>query len=174
MKRCIIDTNVMVTANKALSYQDNDDVYSYPQLITNCINALLDITKKDIYVVFDVDNEIFNEYKRYLRFEGQPGVGDMFFKWMHDHRYRYPDTEVKLHKTDSGYEEFPVEMEAADIDPGDKKFFAVSNAHASKPDVLEAVDTKWWNWVEAAKRCGITIQFMDEQYMRDHNPIAKD
>ena len=168
MKRCVIDTNVMVTANKAVKSND-DELLKYPHLIIKCINVLQWISKKGVYVVLDVDNEIFDEYKRHLSFSGQPGVGDKFFKWLHDNRYRYPDTEVKLHKMNGGYKEFPQKMEAVSVDISDKKFFAVSNAHRSKPSIFEAVDTRWWNWADAAKQCGIDIIFLDELYMIEHN-----
>ena len=168
--RCVIDTNVMITANKAVKiYGDDDDIKNYPDLIINCIKRLQKITKNHTYVVFDEDEEIFNEYSNYLDFSGQPGVGDKFFKWFHDNRYKYADTKVKLHKTDTGYIEFPIEMEVSNVDPSDKKFFAVSNGHPHKPNILQAVDAKWWNWFEAAKKCGIHIDFIDKQYMLDHN-----
>ena len=170
-KRCVIDTNVMITANKAVRGYDDDDLINYPNLIKNCIMRLQMIIKTHTYVVFDEGNEIFGEYHRHLKFSGQPGAGDKFFKWMHDNRYRNPDTEVKLHKTDTGYREFPEEMKACGVDPSDKKFIAVSNAHPQKPNILQATDTKWWSWYEVAGKCGIHIDFIDEQYMLSHNQI---
>ena len=173
MKRCVIDTNVMVTANKAVQGTDDELIRKHPNLIIRCINALHRITKKGIFVVFDEGNEIFDEYKRHLNFSGQPGVGDKFFKWMHNNRYKYLDTEVRLHRTDNGYKEFPQGMESANVDPSDKKFFAVSNAHPSKPDIYEAVDSKWWSWAATAKSCGINIIFLDELYMIEHEGKSK-
>ena len=170
MKRCVIDTNVLIAANKAVQYQADDDVSKYPALIGNSVSTLYNIKKKGVYVVLDMDDEIFNEYSHYLSFSGQPGVGDIFFKWLSDHRWSFPDSErVKIHKSENGYKEFPHEMKQMNIDPDDKKFFAVSNAHPSKPKIFEATDSKWWKWKDAAKKCGIIIEFMDEKYMRDHN-----
>lgn len=174
MKRCVIDTNVMVTANKAVRCFD-DDIDNYPMLIINCIELLHRIKQKGIYVVLDEDEEIFIEYKNYLNFSGQPGVGDSFFKWLNDRRWGFPESErIKLHKTEEGYKEFPMDMELVNVDPSDKKFFAASNAHPCKPDIYEAVDAKWWNWRDAALKSGIHIRFMDEQYMRDHNKTNKE
>ena len=169
MKRCVIDTNVLVTANKAVVCQDDDDVRNHPELIIGCIETLQSIRSKKMYVVLDVDDEIFGEYKRYMSFAGQPGVGDIFFKWIHDNRHKNPDTQIKLHKTETGYQEFPSAMESIGVDLSDKKFFSVSYAHRSKPPIYEAVDTKWWNWAEPAKQCGINIVFIDENYMRAHS-----
>ena len=148
----------------------NDDISNYPMLVIKCIETLLRIKQKDIYVVFDTDEEVFNEYKNYMNFSGQPGVGDIFFKWLHDNRWSFPDTErVKLHKTKKGYVEFPDKMEQINIDPNDMKFFALSYAHKITPVILEASDSKWWLWRGVAMECGIKIIFMDEQYMRDKN-----
>ena len=171
MKRCVIDTNVMVTANKIVSAIDDDIVVRYPALVECCIKTLISISEKQVYVVLDEDDEIFNEYKVLLHFSGQPGVGDAFFKWLHDNRWSFPASErIKLHKTNDSYTEFPIEMEVENVDVSDKMFFAISNAHPAKPAILEAADTKWWKWKEAAVKCGISIVFMDEDYMRDHNP----
>ena len=172
MKRCVIDTNVLITANKVLSCPSDGDVSLYPDLLEKCVKILLQIKKKRTYVVLDTDDEIYGEYKKYLNFSGQPGVGDIFFKWLNDNRYSFPDTErISLHKEDHGYLEFPPEMYDVNVDPSDMIFFAVSNAHKYKPVILEATDAKWWNWKDAAKKFGIHIMFIDEQYMRDHNPI---
>jgi len=169
MKRCVIDTNVLVTANKALFCDVNDDVLKYPKLLENCVSILQEIIKKHIFVVLDTDDEIIEEYKPYLDFSGQPGVGDMFFKWLHDNRYSFPDSErICLHKTADGYIEFPVELREMNVDPSDMKFFAVSYAHPSKPVILEATDAKWWHWTEVAMKCGIHVKFIDEEYIRDH------
>jgi len=169
MKSQIIDTNVLITANKAVKCEPDDDILNYPKLIETCIISLLAVkNSKNSFVTLDIDDEIFTEYKKHLNFSGQPGVGDFFFKWLHDHRWGFPSTErIALHKTEDGYEEFPLLMKPLAIDRSDMKFFAVSNGHPDKPPILEATDSKWWHWADTAKKCGITIKFMDEQYMHD-------
>jgi len=170
VERCVIDTNVLVTANKALSCEANDDVANYPKLLEKCVKILHEIIEKQTFVVLDADDEIISEYKPYLSFSGQPGVGDVFFKWLHDNRHSFPESErVSIHKTTDGYLEFPIDLYSENVDPDDMKFFAVSNAHQYKPIILEATDAKWWKWATAAKRCGILIKFIDKQYMIDHN-----
>jgi len=161
----------MITANKAVNCTADDTVSLYPSLVASCIELLQRVQKKGTYIVLDEDFEIFNEYKDHLSFSGQPGVGDIFFKWLFDNCWGFPPSErIKLHKTENGYVEFPRGMEDVDVDLDDMKFFAVSNAHPSKPDIYEATDSKWWNWRYAAMQCGIRVQFLDEQYMRDKNP----
>ena len=170
MIRCIIDTNVVASANKAIITNPSDDIYKYPELLKNCIELIYEIMNKGIYVVLDQDNEIINEYNRIKTDNDYPGVGNEFIKWLYINQWRFPDSErVKLHKTEDSYKEFPQEMDEIDVDPDDKKFFAVSYMHPSKPDIFQAVDTAWWKWVDAASKCGITIRFLDEQYMIDHN-----
>jgi hypothetical protein len=171
MTCCLIDTNVLITANKAL-IPDEVSV-AYPQMVLACIKTLKRITKEKTFVVLDSGGEIFNEYKEHLSFSGQPGLGDKFFKWLHDNRWRFPESaRVELHKEGEDFVEFPEGMRNINVDQSDKKFFAVSNGHAAmrKPPIYEASDALWWRWKEAAHQCGIQIVFMDEQYMRDKNP----
>ena len=172
MERYIIDTNVLITANRALGYQATDEAPNYPNMIKNSIDHLLRIKENGCYVVLDFDDEIFGEYRKYMNLSGQNAVGDAFFEWLNDTRWSYPSSErIKLHKIENGYKEFPQDMELVSVDPSDKKFFAVSNAHHCKPPILEATDSKWWGWKDAANRCGIRIIFMDEKYMKDHSSV---
>jgi hypothetical protein len=163
----------MVTANKAVCYDEGDIIENYPNLVIKSIELLQSIIKQKTYVVLDAGGEIFLEYQGYLNFSGQPGVGDVFFKWLHTKRWEFPPSElIDITKTENGYEEFPYEMEHINVDPSDKKYFAVSNAHPTKPDIVEAADSKWWSWRDAALICGINIHFLDEQYMCDLNMEA--
>ena len=51
-----------------------------------------------------------------------------------------------------------------DFDLSDRKFIALANMHVEKPPIVEGTDGKWWGYVEAFGRYGITIQFLDEEY----------
>ena len=169
--RQVIDTNVLITANKVVNGHPDDDVFAYPELLKNCVEVLHAITlsNSESYVVLDANGEIFDEYKRYMNFSGQPGVGNSFFKWLHDNRSSFPDSErITLNKTDNGYAELPQQLLELGVDKDDMKFFAVSYAHSAKPVILQATDSKWLNWVETAMECGIEIVFLDEEYIRDH------
>ena len=172
--RQVIDTNVLISANKAAignPSDPNDDVFAYPELLRNCVEVLLAITlsNNESYVVLDANGEIFDEYKRYMSFSGHPGVGNSFFKWLHDNRGSFPNSErVALNKTDNGYVELPEELLELGIDKDDMKFFAVSYAHSENPVIIQATDSKWLNWVDTAMECGIEIVFLDEKYISDH------
>jgi hypothetical protein len=173
MKRYVIDTNVLLCANKAVHADEIST--TYPELIIGCIDKLLSIKSGSDVVVLDSLGEIYSEYLNQHRIEtlslaGQPGVGDAFLKWLHDYQGYFPDEDrVELHKTDNGYEEFPIELMSQNIDPSDRKFFAVSNGHPLKPPIIEASDSKWWLWADACSQYGIHIEFVNERYMREMN-----
>ena len=169
-RRQIIDTNVIVTANRQVNI-DYDEMHLYPELIIECITTLRAIMDARAYVVMDNNDEIYAEYLRNLNLGGQKEAGNIFFKWLHDTRYSFPESErVAIEKTpESSYKEFPVGMTELNVDPSDRKFFAVANAHPEHPAIFEATDSKWWNWRETANKCGITIEFLSERYMTDHN-----
>ena len=52
------------------------------------------------------------------------------------------------------------------FDPDDRKFIAVALAHSEKPPILQAVDSAWWNYRDALRQNGITIDFICEDDIR--------
>ncbi len=149
----VIDTNVPVVAN------GGGDVD--PQCVRACVKALLDLTEHG-HVVVDAGLEIISEYRQNVRAEGQPGVGDAFFKWLWDHLWmKEVCTQVSIAKhPDRGYQEFPEHDGLAAFDPSDRKFLAVAAAHPEHPPILQAVDSKWWGYREAFAECGIAVHFL--------------
>ncbi len=116
----------------------------------------------------DSGNEIYEEYGHKLSFRGQPGVGDKFFRWVHDHRFALPeDHRVSITKNENSYDEFPSHPDLQNFDLSDRKFIAVSNAHPEKPPILQATDSKWWGWKDALAEEGIEVIFLCEDYIRD-------
>jgi hypothetical protein len=98
---------------------------------------------------------------------GQPGVGDRFMKWVHDHRWQFsPENRVDITKNDDTYDEFPIHKEIANFDPSDRKFVAVANAHSAHPPILQATDCKWWGWKDALFEVGITVIFLCPYYIK--------
>ncbi len=157
----IIDTNVGVQANKAL------DVDSLSEMeldcAENCVKLLKAVCLNTSGIVLDSDNEIFNEYRKRLSMSGQPGVGDMFMKWVH-RNLGYFDL-VPITKSGDTYIEFPSHPGLANFDPSDRKFVAVANAHKKNPTVYQATDSKWWGWRKALKGAGIEVEFICPQYI---------
>lgn len=161
---CVVDTNVAKIANLATKPDPSSDVPD--ECVVKCIEAVEHVIKKKALVI-DAEDDIFDEYRQQLSMKGQPGVGDMFMKWVHDNRWSLPDTRrVQITKNSESYEEFPEHNDLSNFDKSDRKFVAVSNAHQNKPNILQATDSKWWGWKDALQECDITIQFVCAEYIQ--------
>lgn len=154
-KPVVVDTNVPIVANQ----QDSGHLVC----AAACASALHGITKSGL-LVLDDEGLIFNEYKGYLSFAGQPGVGDYFFKWLCDNRYK-PDrvAQIILERDPKHPDEFavyPRDLELSTFDHSDRKFVAVALSHRDHPPILNATDDDWWNHKDALSRNGITVRFV--------------
>lgn len=156
---CVVDTNVAIVANGRSEQASS-------QLVEKCIDVLLMLTRKS-GLVLDDGGEIFDEYRRNLCLSGQPGTGDMFLKWVHDHQWNSERCERRsitfLPNDPRGYAEFPLAEALARFDASDRKFVAVSCANQPKRPILESVDFKWWGWREALQAEGVQVLFIDEE-----------
>jgi len=162
-EKCLIDTNVPITANLSLAPQDISDELTGCVLV--CVEAIEHVVKNG-GLVLDAGEEIFTEYRNNLSMSGQPGVGDRFMKWVHDNRWSFPDADrVTITKNGVSYSEFPGHNDLTNFDNSDRKFIAVSNAHPGKPPILQATDSKWWRWKEALAETGITVDFLCPDYV---------
>jgi len=163
----IIDTNIPLTSNNALLCPETD--LDWLICAKNCIELLEAVVKTKDGLVLDDNNEIFNEYSHKLSYKGQPGLGDKFFKWLHDNRYNFPELDrVHITNNDDTYVEFPDHPDLANFDVSDRKFIAVANAHPNlpKPTIFEATDSKWWGWRKALEEVGIPVHFLGEEYVK--------
>ncbi|ETW93593.1 MAG: hypothetical protein ETSY1_38540 [Candidatus Entotheonella factor] len=163
-KKCLIDTNVPITANRALDPKQIPD--ELIGCVEACVNAIEYIVKKGGLVI-DSGNEIFDEYRRQLSMKGQPGVGDKFMKWVHDNGWNGLKADrVEITKNGASYDEFPDHIGLTHFDNSDRKFIAVSNAHPDKPPILQATDSKWWGWKDDLDDVGITVYFLCPEYIK--------
>src|SRR5438105_3889148 len=115
---CVVDTNVPVIAN-------GKEADASIECEIACIDAVQTIVRSKKIVMDDADL-ILNEYRHYLSFAGQPGVGDEFMKWVHDHLW--DDTRcvrVPLTPTNNSFVELPAVPELQGFDASDRKFAAV-------------------------------------------------
>lgn len=155
---CLVDTNVPIVANGKSEQADDS-------LVEACIDAILELTRKGGLVVDD-GGLIFEEYRQNLSFSGQPGTGDAFMKWVHDHQWNLDYCERRpitlLEGDDRVFAEFPIAAALQEFDASDRKFVAVANATEPKRPILEAVDFKWWGWKDALAVEGIEVIFLDE------------
>jgi len=161
-KKCLVDTNVPKTANLAL------DPGKVPNelagCVLSCVEAIEHVIKKR-GLVLDAGDEIFDEYRQQLSMKGQPGVGDLFMKWVHDNRWSLSDSDrVAITKNGDSYDQFPAHQGLNNFDISDRKFVAVANAHPTKPTILQATDSKWWGWKEPLAEVGITVHFLCHEY----------
>lgn len=111
----------------------------------------------------DSGGEIIKEYLGALSI-GQPGPGNMFVKWLLANQWvtgrvtQVSITPVSGQRT--MFAELPAPPRGVAYDPSDQKFLAVAAAHAERPPVLQAFDSKWWAWQAALSECGVTIHFL--------------
>lgn len=160
--KCLVDTNVPITANRAVKPAD------IPDELVDCVSVCIEIIEHIINngaLVMDEGNEIFHEYLDHLSLKGQPGVGDRFMKWVHDHRWNADKvTRVQITKNGNSYDEFPNQVGLNNFDPSDRKLVATANAHPEKPPIVQATDSKWWGWKNALAGVGITVHFLCPDY----------
>jgi hypothetical protein len=163
-KKCLVDTNVPKTANLATQPDPGSDVSD--ACVLACVEAVEHVIKKRGLII-DAGDEIFDEYRQQLSMKGQPGIGDVFMKWVNDHRHNpaYCD-RVTITKGGDSYDEFPTHDDLNDFDRSDHTFVAVANAHVEKPPILQATDSKWWGWKDALAEVEITVQFLCPEYVK--------
>lgn len=163
LKHCLVDTNVPKTAN--LATQPDPDANVSDACVLACIEAIEQVTEEHS-LVLDKFDEIFDEYRQQLSLKGQPGVGDRFMKWVHDHRWSLPESQrVSITKNGDSYDEFPSHEGLKNFDQSDRKFVAVANVHPDKPPILQATDSKWWGWKDVLAEVGITVVFLCPGYV---------
>ena len=161
-KTCVVDTNVPKTAN--LATQTNPDATVPDECVLACIKAVEHVVEERCLII-DAGDEIFDEYRQQLSMSGQPGVGDRFIKWVHDHRWSLDASQrISITKNGESYDEFPTHEGLNNFDNSDRKFIAVSNAHPEKPPILQATDSKWWGWRHALAEVGIDVNFLCPEY----------
>lgn len=156
----VVDTNVPVVANAMADHAGED-------CILNCIERLLQVQKKE-KLLLDDDMRILQEYRGYLSPSGQPGVGDMFMKWVwanqanpkHCRVISITPLEEKPY-----FLEFPRDDQLDGFDLSDRKFVAVAMASRFDPPILNTADTDWWNYREPFQKHGIRIEFICPELM---------
>ena len=129
----VVDTNVAIAAN-------GRDTHADLSCRLACIEELEQLVRQGIVAVDDV-GLILNEYKDHLRFSGEPGTGDAFFKYIFNSQYQGGRVRrVAVTPSDDdrrGFEELPENA----FDRSDRKFLAV--AVAANARVLNATESDW-------------------------------
>ncbi len=154
-----MDTNVAVVANGQAEQAS-------PSCTLKCIEALRHI-RDERRILLDEGNLILQEYRGRLSFSGQPGPGDFFFKWLHDNQANPVHCrKIPLHPhPDRDFEEFPDDPALSSFDRSDRKFAAVALASGTRPKVLNASDTDWWNYHAQLQNHGVEVDFLCPELM---------
>ena len=150
----VVDTNVAIAANGKETHADLDCQKA-------CVKELLEICRGKKIAVDDA-GWIFDEYKRKLNFAGAPGVGDMFFKHVHNHQYgetRVRRVRITFCDDDRrGFEELPQNV----LDKSDRKFLATARvAHAT---ILNATDSDWKEQEALTSGLGVRVRQICPQH----------
>ncbi len=155
MTALVVDTNVLVVAS-------DRSPQAGPSCVLACIDALDDL-RLHRKIVLDNLGHILEEYRKNLSASGQPGVGDVFFKWVWQNQAnveRCEKVEVHPRGNDGDYEEFPADPELAKFDLADRKFVAVALARGASSTILNAVDPDWWDYRRRLEKHGVTVKFL--------------
>ena len=132
--RIVVDTNVLIVANGNNEQAD-------PECELACIEALEGAKTGKQTVLIDASNLIMDEYSRHCSYSGSPGVGDMFFKFLHDYKHSAKNViRVSIQETpdeDGGFANLPPN----NFDRDDRKFLAVAKAGDGR--VVNATDSHW-------------------------------
>lgn len=157
----IVDTNVVVVANNRVA----DHVS--PECVLNCVNSLSEIMKGN-KIALDDQNLIISEYRSYSNYEGQPGIGDRFLRWILLNQTTGQVDFVPVHSTPpdtpkkilASFVEFPSDSRLSKFDTSDRVFVAVALTHPEHPPILNAVDTDWRHFQEALEENEIKVEFL--------------
>ena len=152
----IVDTNVVVVANGRSEQASSD-------CVETCGERLEQIMHGDVKLVLDNRWIILLEYMQNLRSNGAD-VGDRFLGWILANKDDRCDwvSITPVDGSENAFEEFPDDPALDGFDPDDRKFIAVACAHLESPPILQAVDSQWWDFRDAFRENGVTVEFICE------------
>jgi predicted nucleic acid-binding protein len=149
--RAVIDTNVAIAAN-------GRDTHASLACQLECVELLQKLTADGNRhrICVDDRDQILEEYRAHLYHRGEPGVGDRFYRYLHDHMYTGARViRVAITSTDDDARGF-VELPPNDIDRSDRKFLAV--ALLANATIVNATDTDWYEKAESIARLGVQVK----------------
>jgi predicted nucleic acid-binding protein len=135
LQRVVIDTNVLIAANAR-------STHATASCSAECARALLRI-QSECEVVEDIEGSVFLEYKRYCNFDGQPGVGDLFFLWFINSRATNRVVRISIGNTQKEHQE-AIHSDLHSFDPSDLKWIALY-VLGSAIEIINALDSDWRN-----------------------------
>jgi hypothetical protein len=161
MSHFVIDANVPIVANGKSEQAD-------PDCVIACAEILEKIHENGV-VLLDDSMLILTEYMKNLNLSGQPGLGDIFMKWIWQVQAnpRYcKQIHISQSKADTAdFDEFPDDPRLKTFDHSDRKYVAVAISSKCKPEILNAVDSDWAEHFDALNDARIRIRFICPQHV---------
>ena len=159
----IVDTNVAWVAS-GRSEQASEDC------VATCVERLEQINNDEVKLALDRERRIIGEYQA-LEQTGRFNIGYQFYKWV-EMNWTNPERcdLVEITLVDGlkiNFEEFPDDPALTDFDEDDRKFIAVACAHQDRPPILQAVDGKWRDFLDALHQNGVTVEYLCGDYVQD-------
>lgn len=155
--RVVIDCNVLIAANRR-------EPTVRLSCAATCAKQLLVTADKDL-LLEDTTNLIWEEYKRYCNFSGQPGPGDFFFRWFVRNRW----TPQRVQRIDIGANDDEVEARVPEIlqdfDRADRKWI-VTYIHGAGDALYNALDSDWSESAEAISDAGVNVVELCQKDLR--------
>jgi len=150
----VVDTNVVLVANG--QHQDIS-----PGCVAQCAVTLQNLMKNG-RLVHDNQFLILNEYQNKTQPKTGNRPGDAFVKWALRNRVnrKFVDIISIMDNPARGFDSFPDDPALAEFDPPDRKFVAVAGAHAERPPILQAADSKWLDYSPTLRQHGISVTFL--------------
>ena len=155
----VVDTNVPLVANSRAEQAGWE-------CMATCIHALRQV-QAERRTLLDDRGLIIEEYRKSLSHSGQPGLGDAFFRWLWENQanpQHCRTVPIAVH-ADRMFAEFPEDPRLSSFDLSDRKFVAVVRASGTRPELLNATDTDWWDDRLALKENGVNVVFLCPELM---------
>jgi len=154
----VIDTNVAIVANGKSEHASIDCELQCIALLEQCA---------DLTIALDDCELMMDEYSKHLSYAGQPGVGDMFFKYLYDNQYANNKishhTITAIEEENQGFRELPTN----NFDPSDRKLLAV--AVVAKAAIVNATDSDWAESSDLLNQLSINVhQLCPEHCSKEH------
>ena len=120
----IVDTNVALVASGRSEHASED-------CVATCAERLGQINNGEVKLALDDQRRIIDEYRGQLNPDGQPGIGDVFLKWV-EMNWANPDRcdlvpITPVDGSESEFEEFPDDLALDGFNPADRKFYRGCN-----------------------------------------------
>lgn len=155
MSRCVVDTNVPIVANGIADPADARSPSISCRIATvNFLRELLRIGT----VLLDFEGQIQEEYRRYLRPSGQPGVGDRFYQVILQSSPLRVERVDLPKRPDGEYIHLPQSLIDKKFDPSDRKFAAL--ARRENAPIFNATDSDWLEHAQTLAAEGIQVKYL--------------